>query len=121
MMEEMYAGALLPFTSPQAMVGTAHNIYEAGERVINSKRAGDYISEALSTKDQINRNEQLFKMMRESVGGSRSHYRVIDDLQNELKKKDASGKVYKYNLDSTTLTEDGSIPTDSDIDAFFAE
>lgn len=121
MIEEMYAGALLPFTSPQAMVGTAHNIYEAGERVINSKRAGDYIAEALSTKDQINRNEQLFKMMRESIGGSRSHYRVMDDIQNELKKKDASGKVYKYNLDSTTLTEDGSIPTDADIDAFFTE
>ena len=121
MMEEMFAGALLPFTSPQAMVGTAHNIYEAGERVINSKKAGDYIAEALSTKDQINRNEQLFKMMRESVGRSRSHYRVMDDIQNELKKKDASGKVYKYNLDSTTLTEDGSIPTDEDIDTFFTE
>lgn len=119
MMEEMFAGALLPFTSPQAMIGTTYNVVNAYEKIFNSKQVGDYIANALSNQDQINRNEQLFKMMRESVGGTKNHYQIMDDIRNELKRTDSSGKVRKYNLDSTTLTDDGSIPTDQNIDTFF--
>jgi hypothetical protein len=48
MLEEMIGGALLPFTSPQAMIGGAANLSKTISTVSNSKRFGDYIADALS-------------------------------------------------------------------------
>jgi hypothetical protein len=58
--------------------------------------------------------------LREGVPGRQSYGELIEEARELLKSRDsATGKTRKFNLDSTVLTEDGSIPTDEDIDDFF--
>lgn len=58
--------------------------------------------------------------MREGVGSNKSYSELLDNLQVMLKERDSEGRT-KYGLDSTTLTNDNSVPTDKDIDDFFEE
>ena len=116
--EEMLMGAIMPLTNPQGIVANAVKFKNAYDKIYHSKKVGDYFSEALQTQDLINRNTKLFKLMREGVGSNRTYLELLSDVRNMMKQKDASGKT-KFNLDTTVLTEDGSIPTDKDIDDFF--
>lgn len=119
-MEEMLMGALLPFTNAQGIAANAVSMKNTYDKIFNSKRVGDYIASALQTQDQINRNTELFKTMREGVGSNKNYSELLDNLQAMLKERDSEGRT-KYGLDSTTLTNDNSVPTDKDIDDFFEE
>lgn len=46
---------------------------------------------------------------------------MLDRIGNMLKQKGSDGKTTQYNLDTTVLTKDGSIPKDTDIDEFINE
>jgi len=118
MMESMLSGFILPVVTPQGIIGQAHSLKESYDRVRSSKRVGDYFAANLAAQDQIARNQALFKIMREGVG-SENYNQVLDRIQNQFKNRDENGIVNKYNLNTSVLTEDGSIPTDQDIDDYF--
>lgn len=121
MTEEIFSGMLLPFFSPQTAVAHTLNAKKAYDKMFKSKRVGDYISEALSTKDVINRNEDLYKLIRRGAGSTRNYNELLDDLQELLLKRDASGKTHRFALDTSVLTEDSSVPSDDDIKKFIQQ
>jgi hypothetical protein len=47
MFTEMFGGAILPFTSPQGLVGGATNVRNIVNKISNSKRVGDAVAEQL--------------------------------------------------------------------------
>lgn len=118
MMESMLSGFILPVVSPQGIIGQAHSLKESYDRVKSSKKVGDYFAANLAAQDQIARNQALFKVMREGIG-SENYNQVLDRIQNQFKNRDENGIVNRYNLNLSVLTEDGSVPTDQDIDDYF--
>lgn len=59
--EEMMGGALLPFFSPQGVIGSALNARKTFNDITQSKRVGDYVATALMQQDEINRNSDFYK------------------------------------------------------------
>lgn len=118
--EEMMGGALLPFFSPQGVVGSALNARKTFNDITQSKRVGDYVATALMQQDEINRNSDFYKKIREGMNNG-TYLDMLDRISNMLKQKGSDGKTTQYNLDTTVLTKDGSIPKDTDIDEFINE
>lgn len=118
--EEMMGGALLPFFSPQGVIGSALNARKTFNDITQSKRVGDYVATALMQQDEINRNSDFYKKVREGVSNG-TYLDMLDRIGNMLKQKGSDGKTTQYNLDTTVLTKDGSIPKDTDIDEFINE
>lgn len=118
--EEMMGGALLPFFSPQGVIGSALNARKTFNDITQSKRVGDYVATALMQQDEINRNSDFYKKVREGMSNG-TYLDMLDRIGNMLKQKGSDGKTTQYNLDTTVLTKDGSIPKDTDIDEFINE
>lgn len=118
--EEMMGGALLPFFSPQGVIGSALNARKTFNDITQSKRVGDYVATALMQQDEINRNSDFYKKVREGMSNG-TYLDMLDRIGNTLKQKGSDGKTTQYNLDTTVLTKDGSIPKDTDIDEFINE
>ena len=118
--EEMMGGALLPFFSPQGVIGSGLNARKTFNDITQSKRVGDYVATALMQQDEINRNSDFYKKIREGMNNG-TYLDMLDRISNMLKQKGSDGKTTQYNLDTTVLTKDGSIPKDTDIDEFINE
>lgn len=118
MFEEMLFGALLPFTSPQGIIGNAGKIHSTYKKISTSKEVGDYLANALSIQDEINRSKEFYRLQREGNPGGKTYSELLDSARELVKSKSPQGKG-KFKLDSTVLTEDGSVPTDEQIDEFF--
>lgn len=120
LMEEMLSGFLLQYGSPQAAASTAVRL-ATGNNVINkilkSKKVGDYLAGALIEKDEIARTEALLNNIQSGLGSSSNYEEILESARRELKSKDKNGKL-RYGLDSTVLTADGSVPSDKDIDDY---
>lgn len=118
--EEMMGGALLPFFSPQGLIGSALNARKTFNDITQSKRIGDYVATALMQQDEINRNSDFYKRVREGMSNG-TYLDMLNRIGNMLKQKGPDGRTTRYNLDTTVLTKDGSIPSDTDIDEFINE
>lgn len=117
--ENMLVGAIMPFTSPQGMVQTTMHTTRLYKNLKDSNKAHEYMSAALAQQDYINRIKESYDIIRGRQVSDENMSDYLDRMNVELKKKDKDGKIRKYNLDSMAITEDGSVPTDADIDEFF--
>lgn len=119
MYENMLVGALMPFVSPNGVVQTAGAAVHFRNNWMDSNKAKEYMSAALSQQDYIGRLKESYDIIRGRQVSDENMFDFLNRMRDELKKKDKDGKVRKYNLDTAAITEDGSIPTDEDIDKFF--
>lgn len=108
--ESMLSGALLPITSPQALVSGASNYFETVNKIRNSKKFGNWFAEHLAQQDETDRNVDLLKMLREGN-------RTVGDYTDTLESIREALKSGKY--DTTTMSQDGKTQlTEQEIDDF---
>ena len=79
----------------------------------------DEIADGTITIEKIESSD-FYKKIREGVNNG-TYLDMLDRISNMLKQKGSDGKTTQYNLDTTVLTKDGSIPKDTDIDEFINE
>lgn len=108
--EEFFVGMLLPFTSPQGVLGNVASIRDAHKVISNTKKFADYYSDALAQQDAIDRKVDFVKNIRENKVSLRGYDEVLDNISNLLK----SGKY-----DTSVLSDDGKQLSEQDIDNFF--
>lgn len=109
LMEEFFVGMLLPFTSPQAMLGNIASIRDAHKAITNTKKFSEAYANALASQDATDRKVDFIKNLRENKLSVRNYDEVLDNIGNTLK----SGKY-----DTSVLTDDNSQLSEQDIDAF---
>lgn len=117
MFEEMLFGAIMPFTNPTGVILGARNVVNAFNMISNSKKVGDHIASTLALQDEINRNTEFYKLLRQSNVSGQNYEELLDNVSQLLKSKSVKGNS-KFKLDTTALTEDGKELTDEDIDKF---
>lgn len=118
--EEMLGGALLPFFSPQGAIGSVISARRNYQEITQSKKVGDHLATALMQQDEINRNAQFYKIIREGVNRG-TYSDLLDRIGSMIKDKGPDGKTRKYNLDTTLFGENDEAPTDEDIDNFIKD
>lgn len=107
--EEFLVGMLLPFTSPQAMLGNIASIREATDVIRNTKKFSELYANALASQDATDRKVDFIKNLRENKFSIINYDEVLDNIGNALK----SG-----NYDTSVLTDDGSQLSEQDVDSF---
>lgn len=137
MYESVISGMLLPFTDPRTMVRSGIDIANAHYQNKLSRIVGDYISNNLEKRDEISRATQLLDILdKETLGadflskvpivgrfvnnsGRDNYLQTLDRLQIMMKDHDKDGKLSVGKANLRAITEDGSIPTDQEIDEYF--
>lgn len=137
MYESVIGGMLLPFTDPRTMVRSGMDIANAHYQNKVSRLAGDIISQNLEKRDEIARGIQVLDMLdKNTIGvdvlskipgvrnfvnnsGRENYMAALERIQTMMKDHDKDGKLAIAPLNLGAITEDGSIPTDQEIDQYF--
>lgn len=137
MYESVIGGMLLPFTDPRTMIRSGIDIANAHYQNKLARVVGDYVSNNLEKRDEISRATQLLDILdNETLGvdflskmpvvgrfmnnsGRDNYMQTLDRLQMMMKDHDKDGKLSVGNANLRAITEDGSVPTDQEIDEYF--
>lgn len=137
MAESMLMGAFMPFTDPRSAVRNTIDVADTLLKIKNSKAIAQMHANNLSNRDMVSRSTQLLDLLDDRTlgvdiasriplvgrlfnnSGRNNYIETIESLRQQMLKHDKDGKIAAAGADLTAITEDGSVPTDKDINDYF--
>lgn len=121
MFEEMLSGFLMSWTNPQGFIVNTVRAHSELSKALSLPKVSKYLQASLEKQDEINRNAEYFKNLREGLPSGNTWHEALDILGEELKSVGPDGKTRKYNLDATALTDGETPATNEAVDEFIKE
>ena len=136
MYESMLIGALMPFTDPRSAVRNTIDAANVLKQLRHSKEISQAMFDNMANRDEVARSKALLDLLDKRAFGvdvfskipvvnwftnnsTRDNYMSMLDRIQTMMKANKDGKL-PDGFDTSALTEDGSVPTEADIDEYFA-
>ena len=136
MYESMLMGALMPFSDPRSVVRNTLDTANVLKQLRHSKEISQVMFDNMANRDEVARSKALLDLLDKRAFGvdvfnkipvvnwftnnsTRDNYMSMLDRIQTMMKANKDGKL-PDGFDTSALTEDGSVPTEADIDEYFA-